>query len=119
MLDPYRIRVPFAVGGELRACLSFELPEPHARRGQPGLRQSQPQTRAPHRQPVSYAYAERREHACQRMHEDAMHAGRAGYAAGVLTGSTAETEQCELAGIEPLPGGNLADGVRHRFDTHI
>ena len=48
-----------------------------------------------------------------------MHAGRAGHAAGVLTGGAPEAEQGELGGIEPLPGGHLTDGVRHRFDTHI
>ena len=60
MLDPYRRRIPFAVGGELGTRLSFELRKARTRRGERGLRQLQPQTRTPQSQPVSYTYAERR-----------------------------------------------------------
>ena len=108
-----------ALGGELSARLRFEGGKRGARRGEPGLVEQLTQARAAHGEAVRHADAEGGQHARQRMHENAPHAGGARDAAGVLAGRAPEAEQRELARIAPLTGGYLADGVRHRLDPHL
>ncbi len=108
-----------ALGGELRARLRFQSGERGVRRGEPGLIEHLAQARAAHGEAVRHTDAEGGQHARQRMHENAPHTGGARDAAGVLAGSAAEAEQREVAGIAPLTGGYLADGVRHRLDPHL
>ena len=105
--------------GELGARLALELIERRAGRGEARLIQRAAQARAAHGEPIRHADAERREHARQRMHQDAARAGGARHPAGVLAGGAAEAEQRELARIASLACGDLADGVRHRFDSDL
>ena len=99
--------------------LRFEPDQRGARLGEPAVVEHLTQARAAHGEAIRHADAEGRQHARQRMHENAPHTGGARDAAGVLAGSAPEAEQRELARIAPLTGADPADGVRHRLDTHL
>src|SRR2546429_2355679 len=108
-----------ALGGELSARLRFEGGKRGARRGEPGLVEQLTQARAAHGEAVRHADAEGGQHARQRMHENAPHAGGARDAAGVLARPPPAAEQRELPPRPPPTGGYLADGVPHRLDPHL
>jgi hypothetical protein len=75
--------------------------------------------RLPHRRLVGEAHAVGREHAGERMDEDARHAERVGDAAGVLAPGAAEALQRVAGDVIAARDRDLADGAGHRADGDV
>ncbi len=108
-----------ALARDLVARGVAEFGQPRVGRGQAGGVERQLDRGLAHRDLVRQAHAVGREHARQRVHEDAAHAQRIGHAAGMLAAGAAEALQRVLRDVVAARHRDALDRVGHVLDRDL